>query len=66
MFNNNQLSAIFHQEMTEKDAMIQSMKTLKLIEGVLRRHSPVIIIQRAWRVKLSVRRQAELKELRHW
>lgn len=54
------------REMTEKDAMIQSMKTLKLIEGVLRRHSPVIIIQRAWRVKLSVRRQAELKELRHW
>ena len=54
------------QELSETEAVTQSLRTLKLVQGVLRKHSPVIIIQRAWRGRINKRRQDEYRELRHW
>jgi len=62
----NVLNVLSPQELDEHEAVAQSLRTLKLVEGVLRKHSPVIIIQRAWRGRLNKRRANEFRELRHW
>eukprot|EP00116_Pleurobrachia_bachei_P001807 sb/3462069/ len=50
----------------ESEAKLQCLRTLKLVEGILRKHSPVVIIQRAWKGRMKRRRQSEINELQHW